>query len=137
MDFTLGTYAVGFMAGVLTILSPCALPLVPILVASALAAHRIDYIAIGSTGQADESYCACSLQALAGEHHFGSAKRWPRLDDGLLAGYRVLRQRDQHGDPPEDLPEDLVEGPGSLVIGHPFTERIREIPLAEFGLAGE
>jgi len=46
MDFTLGTYAVGFMAGVLTILSPCALPLVPILVASALAAHRFGVIAL-------------------------------------------------------------------------------------------
>ena len=46
MDFTLGTYAVGFMAGVLTILSPCALPLVPILVASALAAHRFGAIAL-------------------------------------------------------------------------------------------
>lgn len=41
MDFTLGTYGLGFAAGALSTLSPCVLPLVPILFASALTAHRL------------------------------------------------------------------------------------------------
>ena len=36
MDFGLATYALGFVAGVASVLSPCVLPLIPILVASAL-----------------------------------------------------------------------------------------------------
>ena len=41
MDFGPGTYGLGYLAGVLTLLSPCVLPLVPIVVATALAAHRL------------------------------------------------------------------------------------------------
>lgn len=41
MDFGPGTYGLGYLAGVLTLLSPCVLPLVPIVVATALAAHRM------------------------------------------------------------------------------------------------
>lgn len=40
MDFGPGTYALGWLAGVLSTLSPCVLPLIPILLASALGAHR-------------------------------------------------------------------------------------------------
>jgi cytochrome c biogenesis protein CcdA len=38
--FDLASYAVGYVAGVLSTLSPCVLPLLPILLASALAEHR-------------------------------------------------------------------------------------------------
>lgn len=48
MDFTPGTYALGFLAGVLTTLSPCVLALLPILVASALAAHRLGVVALAA-----------------------------------------------------------------------------------------
>lgn len=48
MDFSLGTYMLGFLAGVLTILSPCVLALVPILIASALAAHRLGVVALAA-----------------------------------------------------------------------------------------
>ncbi len=48
MDFTPGTYALGFLAGALTTLSPCVLALVPILVASALAAHRLGVVALAA-----------------------------------------------------------------------------------------
>jgi cytochrome c biogenesis protein CcdA len=41
MDFGPGTYGLGYLAGVLTLLSPCVLPLVPIVLATALAAHRL------------------------------------------------------------------------------------------------
>lgn len=41
MEFGAGTYAVSFAAGGLSTLSPCVLPLVPILVGSAVAAHRL------------------------------------------------------------------------------------------------
>jgi cytochrome c-type biogenesis protein len=40
MDLGLGSYALGFAAGVLSTLSPCVLPLIPILLATAVSAHR-------------------------------------------------------------------------------------------------
>lgn len=40
MDFGIGTYGVGYFAGILSTLSPCVLPLVPILIGSAINAHR-------------------------------------------------------------------------------------------------
>ena len=40
MDFGLGTYVLGFVAGAATLLSPCVLPILPILIASALSKHR-------------------------------------------------------------------------------------------------
>ena len=41
MDFGIGTYGLGFLAGVLSTLSPCVLPLIPILIATAIGAHRL------------------------------------------------------------------------------------------------
>lgn len=41
MDFSAGTYGLGFFAGLLSTLSPCVLPLVPILAATAAAAHAL------------------------------------------------------------------------------------------------
>ncbi|CAN7781609.1 cytochrome c biogenesis CcdA family protein [Caballeronia sp. LjRoot34] len=46
MDFGPGTYALGFVAGVVSVLSPCVLPLVPILIASALSKHRFGTLAL-------------------------------------------------------------------------------------------
>jgi cytochrome c-type biogenesis protein len=46
MDFGLGTYAVGFLAGAASILSPCVLPILPILIASALSKHRLGTAAL-------------------------------------------------------------------------------------------
>ena len=40
MDFGAGTFALGFVAGLLSTLSPCVLPLLPILLATAVGAHR-------------------------------------------------------------------------------------------------
>jgi cytochrome c-type biogenesis protein len=48
MDFGLGTYALGFLAGVLSTLSPCVLPLVPILIASAVVQHRHGPLALAA-----------------------------------------------------------------------------------------
>ncbi|WP_428420817.1 cytochrome c biogenesis CcdA family protein [Methylibium sp.] len=41
MDFGLGSYGLGFLAGVLSTLSPCVLPLIPILLTTAVASHRL------------------------------------------------------------------------------------------------
>lgn len=41
MDLGIGSYGIAFAAGGLSTLSPCVLPLVPILIGSALAAHRL------------------------------------------------------------------------------------------------
>ncbi|WP_267224473.1 cytochrome c biogenesis CcdA family protein [Dyella silvae] len=40
MDFGLGTYALGFLAGAATLLSPCVLPILPILIAASISRHR-------------------------------------------------------------------------------------------------
>lgn len=39
MDFSAGTYGLGYLAGLLSTLSPCVLPLVPILIGTAATAH--------------------------------------------------------------------------------------------------
>jgi cytochrome c-type biogenesis protein len=41
MTFGVGTYGIALLAGILTTFSPCVLPLVPVLMGSAVAAHRL------------------------------------------------------------------------------------------------
>ena len=41
MGFGVGTYGLGYLAGLLSTLSPCVLPLIPILIGTAVAAHRL------------------------------------------------------------------------------------------------
>ena len=48
MDFGPGTYLLGYLAGALSTLSPCVLPLLPILVATALAQHRFGPLALAT-----------------------------------------------------------------------------------------
>jgi cytochrome c-type biogenesis protein len=43
-----GSYGLGFLAGVLSILSPCVLPLVPIVVGTAIAAHPLGALALAA-----------------------------------------------------------------------------------------
>jgi cytochrome c biogenesis protein CcdA len=47
LNFGAGTYGLGFVAGALSTLSPCVLPLVPVLLASAVGAHRWGAFALG------------------------------------------------------------------------------------------
>lgn len=47
MNFGPGTYGLGLLAGALSTLSPCVLPLVPVLVAAAVNAHRWGALALG------------------------------------------------------------------------------------------
>ena len=46
MTFGIGTYGLALLAGVLSILSPCVLPVIPVLVASAVDAHRGGVLAL-------------------------------------------------------------------------------------------
>lgn len=48
MDFTLTTYGLGYLAGILSTLSPCVLPLLPILIGSAVSAHRLGPYALAA-----------------------------------------------------------------------------------------
>ena len=48
MELGWGTYGLGFLAGVLSILSPCVLPLVPIVVGTAVAAHPLGALALAA-----------------------------------------------------------------------------------------
>lgn len=46
MDFGLGTYSLSLAAGMLSTLSPCVLPLLPLLLGTAVAAHRLGPVAL-------------------------------------------------------------------------------------------
>ena len=46
MNFGAGTYGLGYLAGLLSTLSPCVLPLIPILIATAAAAHFLGPFAL-------------------------------------------------------------------------------------------
>jgi cytochrome c-type biogenesis protein len=48
MDFGLGTYSLGYLAGILSTLSPCVLPLIPILISTAITAHRLGPYALAA-----------------------------------------------------------------------------------------
>ena len=48
MDFGVGSYALGFVAGLLSTLSPCVLPLLPILIATAMGQHRRGPLALAA-----------------------------------------------------------------------------------------
>lgn len=48
MQFTAATYGLGLVAGSASVLSPCVLPLLPILATSALAKHRFGIIALAA-----------------------------------------------------------------------------------------
>lgn len=48
MDFGPGTYALSFVAGAASVLSPCVLPLIPILIASASSKHRLGPAALAA-----------------------------------------------------------------------------------------
>ncbi|MDQ5768724.1 cytochrome c biogenesis CcdA family protein [Thiothrix subterranea] len=48
MDIGLGSYGLAFLAGILSILSPCVLPLVPILVGTAASSHRYGPLALAA-----------------------------------------------------------------------------------------
>jgi cytochrome c-type biogenesis protein len=47
MSFGLGSYAIAGLAGVLSTLSPCVLPLIPIIIGSSLQEHRLGPFAVG------------------------------------------------------------------------------------------
>ena len=48
MDFGPGTFLLGYLAGTLSTLSPCVLPLLPILIATAVAQHRFGPLALAA-----------------------------------------------------------------------------------------
>jgi cytochrome c-type biogenesis protein len=48
MEFGLGTFGLGYLAGVLSTLSPCVLPLIPIILATAVSAHRFGAFALAA-----------------------------------------------------------------------------------------
>ncbi|CAB3652273.1 cytochrome c biogenesis CcdA family protein [Paraburkholderia rhynchosiae] len=64
MDFGLGTFGLSLAAGALSTLSPCVLPLVPVLVASALSTHRMAVFALALGLGASFSVIGIFLAAL-------------------------------------------------------------------------
>lgn len=48
MEFSTGTYAIAFLAGMLSTLSPCVLPLLPIIIGSSFAEHKVGPFALAA-----------------------------------------------------------------------------------------
>lgn len=106
MDYGLATYGLSLAAGTLSTLSPCVLPLAPILVGAALSAHRLGPLALA--GGLTLSFAVlgtliASLGAAAGLDSalfrqlaavlllgFAAILLWPRLQERFAASASVL-----------------------------------------------
>src|SRR5665213_3924507 len=104
MDFGAATLALAFAAGALSTLSPCVLPLLPILVASALGQHRfglwalaaglaLSFTAVGlfvATIGVAIGIDSTVLHRVAGAMLivFGGVMAWPRLQSGFASATR-------------------------------------------------
>lgn len=66
MTFGPGTYGLAAIAGTLSTLSPCVLPLVPVLIASAVNAHRWGALALGAGLALAYAVVGISIAALGG-----------------------------------------------------------------------
>lgn len=89
MELGFGSYGFGFLAGVLSILSPCVLPLVPIVVGTAVAAHPLGAIALAA-GLA-LSFTSVGLFAATIGFSIGLDAEWFRsVAAVLLVGFGVI-----------------------------------------------
>ena len=89
MELGPGSYGFGFLAGVLSILSPCVLPLVPIVVGTAVAAHPLGAIALAA-GLA-LSFTSVGLFAATVGFSIGLDAEWFRsVAAVLLVGFGVI-----------------------------------------------
>ncbi|TDR80088.1 cytochrome c biogenesis CcdA family protein [Paludibacterium purpuratum] len=89
MDFTLARYGAGFLAGLLTTLSPCVLPLLPVLIGSALAAHRRAPLAL-ALGLALSYVMVGTLLAQAGSSLPLDSAATRQLAAGLLGVFGLI-----------------------------------------------
>lgn len=89
MELGPGSYGLGFLAGVLSILSPCVLPLVPLVVGTAVAAHPFGAIALAA-GLA-LSFTSVGLFAATVGFSIGLDAEWFRNFAAiLLVGFGVV-----------------------------------------------
>lgn len=89
MELGPGSYGLGFIAGALSILSPCVLPLIPIVVGTAVAAHPLGAFAL-ATGLA-LSFTSVGLFAATVGFSIGLDAEWFRTAAAiLLVGFGVL-----------------------------------------------
>lgn len=89
MELGFGSYGFGFLAGVLSILSPCVLPLVPAVVGTAVAAHPLGAIALAA-GLA-LSFTSVGLFAATVGFSIGLDAEWFRAVAAvLLVGFGVI-----------------------------------------------
>ena len=89
MELGLGSYGLGFLAGALSILSPCVLPLVPIVIGTAVAAHPLGAFALAA-GLA-LSFTSVGLFAATVGFSIGLDAEWFRTVAAvLLVGFGVI-----------------------------------------------
>lgn len=89
MDLGIGTYGIGLVAGALSTLSPCALPLIPILVTSASSAHRFGPLALA--GGLSVSFAALGiLLATLGVSVGLSSDNFRNVAAALMVGFGIV-----------------------------------------------
>ncbi|HTV28811.1 MAG TPA: cytochrome c biogenesis CcdA family protein [Xanthobacteraceae bacterium] len=84
-----GSYLLGFLAGVLTVLSPCVLPLLPIVLGGAVASHRYGAVAL-SIGAAFSFVVVGLFVASIGFAAGLDGDLFRTIGSVLLAGFGVL-----------------------------------------------
>lgn len=84
MDFSLATYGLGFVAGLLSTLSPCVLPLIPLVVGQAIAAHPLGVFALA--GGLAASFTMVGLLVATFGHLVGLDGTALRLAGAVLMG---------------------------------------------------
>ena len=89
MDFGIATYGIAFAAGGLSTLSPCVLPLVPILAGSALAAHRLGVWALAAGLALSFTLIGTLFAGLATSIDF-DPEAFRQVAAVLLSGFGVL-----------------------------------------------
>ena len=91
MDFSVATYGLGLLAGVVSTLSPCVLPLLPILVVSALSEHKLGSVALGAGLALSYSLVGIWLATLGAALGLnGDALRTPAAVLMIVAGVVLL-----------------------------------------------
>src|SRR5690349_19070229 len=105
MDAATGTYALSFAAGVLSILTPSILPLVPIVPAAAVSARRSDVLVL--CGGVIVAFTAIALFVGTVGFPIGLDTPWFRTAGAMVLvgfGIFVIRTRESRASPADRVP---------------------------------
>lgn len=89
MEFGIATYGLGYLAGVLSTLSPCVFPLIPIVLAGAVSVHRFGPLAL-TAGLAFSFAVTGMFVAAIGAAIGLDSERFRQIAAGLLVGFGII-----------------------------------------------